>query len=167
MQASNQLSSQNSSQLSSVPRVSSDTMPVHALINAQKCAEEGQPDCLCCSFEKTDKGNHADKCLLKPQPDVNKHQHMSFMRCKGHKACFCELCVDHVSKGRKKSLKKNGVGCLGCSTWFAKADEFSAAAKTANAANATKGRIIMEASPDEVTCCECQKECPEQQSCDF
>jgi len=58
--------------------------------------------------------------------------------------------VHKVAKGRKQCLEKNGVGHFVCSAWFAKADEFAA---TTKADKAAQGRIIIEASPDEVTCC--------------
>jgi len=101
----------------------------------RKKSEAGPLDCLCYPVETMDKGNHADKCCLKLQSNVE-----------------CASCC----KRKKTSLEKNGVGRFDCSAWFAKAEEFSSAAK------AVQSRIIMEASPDEVTCCEHQRKCLQQ-----
>lgn len=65
---------------------------------------------------------------------------------------------------------KDDMGNFDHNAWFAKSEEFLAAAKAAKAATKAEadppGRIIMDVSPDEVACCECQNEASEQQQKD-
>jgi len=76
--------------------------PKECTVCIRKDSEEGKLDCLCCSVETVDKGNHSDKHLLMHPSNVEKHQRLCFMRSTGCKACSCELCVGHVPEERKQ-----------------------------------------------------------------